>query len=861
MLPPDFTSLSEYEHKEFYKHVAKVCDPDTEKLEGLYNKFLGARCFIIGNGPSLNRHDLSLLEGEYVFAVNSFFYKTDETGFRPTFFVVEDDAVIKENVEQIKAFQAPYKFFPTIYKDLHGEGDNVYFFSANRGYYEKSSPNYCIPRFSTDASKVLYCGQSVTYINMQLAFFLGFTEVYLIGMDFDYVIPKDHGRRGDLIFSTTDDPNHFHKDYFGKGKTWKDPKLDRVGMSYRQAKLSYEAVGRRIYNATIGGKLEIFPRVDYEALLRDPQTKSKRNAAVAPASITAGEGEGQTIAPPAAIVPVVMENTMPTTGAMPVEGGERSLPVQAERTRAEIRAARRAKLRRDPHLFFKDSHFFALRPLRYLFKPTGIGKWQAEMETKSDHDTDGFFSFLPVSRKALAISRTASNSERNRSEAALRSEIAQLRKLAAAREKQEHDSKRVLQDEFNKQFSALDLRLKALPEELEAKDLARAQNIEIALREELAVLGQQITAGLEKSTESESVLRAEILAMQQGIDQRLHAEIDERSQRHLNELRQEVVELTTKLDTQGAAVTSYNTTFAAELEEIKTANQNAGEKIRESIEALKGSGARQTKAANFLLQRVMTSEQQISAMRYPDAPQTLVFFGHHKCASRLFRGEVFKVVAEATGAHIHQYEIKSPPFHYSRGDELDLCNMDFDLIGRDGRDVVLFSNASERTLKRLNRATKDWRGIRIIRDPRQVFISNYFHHKGDHRTEHNGWVYDQLKHDQPLLRELPEEEGLLHELDHISKDVIETQILAPFQDERVLTIKLEDFGMNEKAWLKQISEFLGVADIAGVDLSRTFANPDSSPWQQHFTSRLRSVFKERYGQALIDLGYADDLNW
>lgn len=262
IFPPDLKGLDHYEANEFYK----APDPDVDKISDLHNAFEGKRCFIIGNGPSLNNHDLSLLKGEYVFAVNSFFYKTDQTDFRPTFFVVEDSSVMKENIDRIRDFEAPYKFFPTIYKSLHPADDNVHFFKMNRGFYEKSSPNYCVPRFSTDASKVLYCGQSVTYINLQLAFFMGFTEVHLIGMDFDYVIPKEHKRNGDLILSTTDDPNHFHKDYFGKGKTWKDPKLERVAQNYHQAKLSFESVGRRIYNATVGGKLEIFDRVEYTSL-------------------------------------------------------------------------------------------------------------------------------------------------------------------------------------------------------------------------------------------------------------------------------------------------------------------------------------------------------------------------------------------------------------------------------------------------------------------------------------------------------------------------------------------------------------------------------------------------------------------
>jgi hypothetical protein len=270
IFPPDFKGLSDYAGREVYPNTP---DPDSDELAQFYNRFQGQRCFIIGNGPSLNQHDLSLLENEYSFGVNSFYYKTRETGFRPTFYVVEDSSVMKENIAEIRSYEAPFKFFPTIYRKLHTKTPNTFFFNMNRGFYEKTSPNYAVPRFSTDASRVLYCGQSVTYINLQLAFFMGFTEVYLIGMDFDYVIPESHKRTGDVLLSDTDDCNHFHKDYFGKGKTWKDPKLDRVLMNYKMANLVYSAVGRQIFNATKGGKLEEFPRTDYDRLFdRKPAT-------------------------------------------------------------------------------------------------------------------------------------------------------------------------------------------------------------------------------------------------------------------------------------------------------------------------------------------------------------------------------------------------------------------------------------------------------------------------------------------------------------------------------------------------------------------------------------------------------------
>lgn len=242
--------------------------PDTKKIRSLKDKFKGKRCFILGNGPSLNKANLDLLGNEYSFAVNGIFYKTDENGYKPTFYVVEDRAVMSDNVERINEYDVPYKFFPTNYRDKIYNRKNVIFFRMNTGYYREGTPNYGMPRFSTDASLRLYCGQSVTMINLQLAYYMGFSEVYLIGMDFDYKIPSSALVKGHEILSTEDDENHFHPDYFGKGKTWHDPQLDKVLNSYKLMKLMYECAGRKIYNATEGGKLELFERVDYYELFK-----------------------------------------------------------------------------------------------------------------------------------------------------------------------------------------------------------------------------------------------------------------------------------------------------------------------------------------------------------------------------------------------------------------------------------------------------------------------------------------------------------------------------------------------------------------------------------------------------------------
>lgn len=236
------------------------------------NLHTGERCFIIGNGPSLNDMDLTLLNDQFTFAVNGIFYKTDECGFRPFYYVVEDSHVIRDNAARIREYEIREhgaKFLPSRFrfKLLNSRCRNI-FMNLNRGFYDETSGYFETPRFSVDASRNLYSGQSVTIVNLQLAYYMGFKEVYLIGMDFSYKIPETARIDGDVIESMDDDVNHFHPDYFGKGKKWHDPKLHNVLKSYKLCKLMYELDDRKIINATVGGRLEVFPRANFIELFK-----------------------------------------------------------------------------------------------------------------------------------------------------------------------------------------------------------------------------------------------------------------------------------------------------------------------------------------------------------------------------------------------------------------------------------------------------------------------------------------------------------------------------------------------------------------------------------------------------------------
>jgi len=241
------------------------------RLAALKERYANApRCFVIGNGPSLNQMDLSLLKDEITFGVNGFFLKARELEWTPTFYVVEDHLVAEDRAEEIEAFKGPTKLFPASLAYCLEEGEDTIFFDHR--------PRLRYPDafdFSTDAGATTYAGCTVTFTCLQLAFYMGFREIYLIGVDADYVIPSDtvaNVKDGvGVLDMDSEDPNHFDPSYFGRGYRWHDPQVAKMIAAYEEANRTVAGTRTRILNAGIGGKLEVFPRVDYYSLFDHTQ--------------------------------------------------------------------------------------------------------------------------------------------------------------------------------------------------------------------------------------------------------------------------------------------------------------------------------------------------------------------------------------------------------------------------------------------------------------------------------------------------------------------------------------------------------------------------------------------------------------
>lgn len=231
---------------------------EIKKIKDIYK---GKRCFIVATGPSLRIEDVEKLKNEITFGMNSLVSIFSNTEWRPTYYVVQDCSVWDRNKKayyEEKAIQfligenvarydqsAKTKLKSIIYPlDLHNHDcvDN------------KDRINPQKPQFSRDAYVGIEDGYTVTYSVIQLAAYMGFSEIYLLGVDCNYSGPTSHvcAKEGDKSLMND---------------------LKRIGpeaqmlRSYEVARENLDILGVKIYNATRGGKMDVFIRVDFDEIL------------------------------------------------------------------------------------------------------------------------------------------------------------------------------------------------------------------------------------------------------------------------------------------------------------------------------------------------------------------------------------------------------------------------------------------------------------------------------------------------------------------------------------------------------------------------------------------------------------------
>ena len=223
-----------------------------ERIAAFKNKYAGKRCFIVATGPSLKMEDLETLRKneEFCISMNSIFYAFDKTEWRPDVYAILDGMAMDKWKDILLNFNLKNIFLgdSCIHINYDELPENYYIYHTLAGRYVLQNP-----KISEDFSIKTYNSGTITYICIQLAIFLGFKEIYLLGVDFNY---------------TPGANNHFQKEkneYVMTASVIKDAN-ECVLRGYQAAKQYVDSHGIKIYNATRGGQLEVFPRVDFDTL-------------------------------------------------------------------------------------------------------------------------------------------------------------------------------------------------------------------------------------------------------------------------------------------------------------------------------------------------------------------------------------------------------------------------------------------------------------------------------------------------------------------------------------------------------------------------------------------------------------------
>jgi hypothetical protein len=224
------------------------------RLRALRGRYRGQRCFIIGNGPSLNAMDLKPLANEISFSLNRGYLLYDRIGAPSMFHVVVNPLVAEQWTGDLERLSNTKLISWSLRRLFPRETDIVYW----------GRPTISMtPRFARDATRDIWSGATVTYVALQLAYAFGFSPVILIGVDHRY---RAEGQPHEEVVAADEDPNHFDPGYFAKGVRWNLPDLETSELSYALARHYYHLDRRLVLDATVGGDLCVFPKVDYASL-------------------------------------------------------------------------------------------------------------------------------------------------------------------------------------------------------------------------------------------------------------------------------------------------------------------------------------------------------------------------------------------------------------------------------------------------------------------------------------------------------------------------------------------------------------------------------------------------------------------
>lgn len=246
--------------------VEQIVPGNRKRLEALRNTHCGESCFVIGNGPSLRAEDLTRLYEKKVFSfaskrITAIF---DATLWRPDVWMASDLDYIKLCSEEINALEGFTKMVPcqSLLNLNISISDAIYFPFIQA----KRTPCW----FNADVTKGVHFWGTVTCKMINMAVYMGFTNIYLLGVDHSYALKEvdgkyEYDKNAKNHFFSPQEDNQEERDRIDNIQE----ELTYMTKAFSDVKWYCDQLGVNIFNATRGGALEAFSRVKFDEILEE----------------------------------------------------------------------------------------------------------------------------------------------------------------------------------------------------------------------------------------------------------------------------------------------------------------------------------------------------------------------------------------------------------------------------------------------------------------------------------------------------------------------------------------------------------------------------------------------------------------
>ena len=264
----------------FYHHLSKAdiqAPEDYRELLERNKRFKGIhkneRLFILCSGPSIREMDLTVLKNEITMAVHSFYLHKDISVIQPEYYCNAQWEYNEKTTEKVSE---------AYLKDLKMHvGKSQYFFSLRekgiidrmQNFDSEEVNYYCYGKDSSLYEEVDLCQgimpvHSVPVICIQLAIYMGFKEIYLLGTEHDFLTTKKYAYFYDRKQAVTGDTDITTDADSNLVMNFSDAIADAYALwnNYKVVRRIAQKNDIKIYNATMGGALDLFPRVDFNSL-------------------------------------------------------------------------------------------------------------------------------------------------------------------------------------------------------------------------------------------------------------------------------------------------------------------------------------------------------------------------------------------------------------------------------------------------------------------------------------------------------------------------------------------------------------------------------------------------------------------